>query len=264
MKYFLIVFSVILLRCCWGPTDYQLIQIQQNDDSILKVLNGTYQIKLLNRKDVSSFKITFTFNNSTKQVSGFSGCNRFFGSYILDNLSLKFGKLGSTKMLCNEDANKIETTLFQVLEKANLVLFSKNGFSFYDKKKLILSASKEMWYESLKLEYSTTSMNGYKHIILTKETVSKLEKRGSKPTIKVCKKEDWDKIKKAIKPIDMNKISSLEAPSKAFLYDGAAMAHLKISYKDSIYETPPFDHGNPPKDIVELVKEILSISEIIE
>ena len=28
MKYFLALFSMTILRCCWGPTDYQLIQIQ--------------------------------------------------------------------------------------------------------------------------------------------------------------------------------------------------------------------------------------------
>ncbi|MGC1204377.1 MAG: META domain-containing protein [Flavobacteriaceae bacterium] len=264
MKYFLMFFSIIVLRCCWGSTDYQLIQIQQNDDTILKVLDGTYEINILNGEDVSSNKLTIIFNDSTKQVSGFSGCNRFFGSYTLNNFSLKFSALGATKMLCQEDANKIETNLFKAIGKANLVLFTKNGFSFYNKKKLILSASEEMSYDSLKIEYSTTSMNAYRQIILSKETVSKLQKRGSKPTTKVCQKEDWDKITKAIKPIDMNTISLLEAPSKAFLFDGAAMAHLKISYKDSIYESPPFDHGNPPKDIEKLVKEILSISEIIE
>lgn len=264
MKYCLMLFSIIILRCCWGPTDYQLIQIQQNDDTILKVLDGTYQINTLNGEDITSNKLTIIFNDSTKQVSGFSGCNRFFGSYTLNNLSLKFGTLGSTKMLCNEYANKIETTLFKAIKKANLILFTENGFSIYDKKRLILSASKEIPYESLKIEYSAISMNGYKQIIMSKETVSKLVKRGSQPTIKVCKKEDWDNIIKALKPIDINMISSLEAPSKDFQFDGAAMAHLKISFKGTVYETPPFDHGNPHKDIAPLVKEILSISENIE
>lgn len=257
-------FSIIVLRCCWGPTDYQLIQIQQKDNTILKVLDGTYEINTLNGEDVSSNKLTITFNDSTKQVSGFSGCNRFFGSYTLNNLSLKFSVLGATKMLCHEDANKIETNLFKAIGKANLVLFTKNGFSFYNKKKLILSASNEMSYDSLKIEYSSISMGGYMQVIINKGTVSTLKKRGSEPITKICKEDDWDNILTILKPIDFNKMPSLEAPSKAFQFDGAGMAHLKISYKDSIYETPPFDHGNPPKDIAELVKEILSISEIIE
>ncbi len=264
MKCFLMFFSIIVLRCCWGPTDYQFIQMQQNDNTILKVLDGTYRINTLNGEDVSSNKLYITFNDNTKQVSGFSGCNWFFGSYTLNNLSLKFGELGTTKMLCNEDANKLEIILLKAIGKANLVLFTENGFSFYDKKKLILSASKDMSYDSLKIEYSSISMGGYMQIIINKETVSKIVKRGSKPIVKVCKDGDWDNIIKALKPIDIDTISLLEAPSKAFQFDGAAMAHLKISYKDSIYETPPFDHGNPPEEIAELVKEILSISEIIE
>ena len=264
MKHFIILFSLIALRCCCGPTDYQLMLDQQDDDSILKELSGTYQINSLNREEVSLYKLNISFNDSTKQVSGFSGCNRFFGSYSLNNSSLKFGAMGSTNMFCDETANNIETNLLKAFEKANLVLFTENGFSFYNKKKLILSASKEMPYDSLKIEYSSISMGGYMQVIINKGTVSTLKKRGSEPITKICKEDDWDNILKILKHIDFSKVSSLEAPSKAFQFDGAGMAHLKISLKDSIYETPPFDHGNPPKEIAELVKEILSISENIE
>jgi hypothetical protein len=264
MKYFLLVFSLIALRCCWGPTDYQLMLDKQDDDSILKELNGTYLINSLNRENISPYKLNISFNDSTKQVSGFSGCNRFFGTYSLDNGSLKFGVLGSTKMLCDDVSNKIETQLLKVFEKANLVLFTEHGFSFYDNKKLILSANKEVSYESLSLEYSAVSMGSYKQIIINKKTISTLQKSGGKSFTKACKKEDWDGILKALKPIDLNTISTLEVPSKDFQFDGDALAHLKISLNDSIYEAPPFDAGNPPKEIAKLVKEMVSISENVE
>ena len=55
MKYFLMVFSMMVLRCCWGPTDYQfMLQEQYHDDTILKELNGNYNINELNGENVSS------------------------------------------------------------------------------------------------------------------------------------------------------------------------------------------------------------------
>ena len=103
----LMILSMIILRCCWGPTDYQLMLANQNDDTILKEFNGTYQINTLNYADVSSYNLSIAFDDDTKKVSGFSGCNRFFGSYTLNNDVLKFENLGTTKMLCSDEANKI-------------------------------------------------------------------------------------------------------------------------------------------------------------
>ncbi len=39
-------------------------------------------------------------NNDEKKVSGYAGCNRFFGAYEVSDYNLKFGKLASTKMYC--------------------------------------------------------------------------------------------------------------------------------------------------------------------
>ena len=64
--------------------------------------------------------------------------------------------------------------------------------------------------------------------------------------------------------MDIEQIPNLKAPTENRFFDGAAIANLKISYKGTIYESASFDHGNPPKEIEPLVKEILSISENIE
>lgn len=264
MKCFLMIFSIIVLRCCWGPTDYQLMSDIQNRDSTLKELNGNYNINELNGEDVSSFNLNITFNDSTKQVSGFSGCNRFFGSYTIDNNKLKFSNLGSTKMLCNEVSNHIEQDLFKAFNKANIVLFRKGGFSFFNNKKLLLIATKQTTNDNLNIEYTASSRGTYKQIIINKKTISTITKRGGKPIVKNCSSNDWNRIIKNLKPVEVANISELEPPSKDFQFDGAAITRLKITKDGKDYETQSFDHGNPPKEITELVKEILSISENIE
>jgi hypothetical protein len=67
-----------------------------------------------------------------------------------------------------------------------------------------------------------------------------------------------------LKPVNVENIPNLKAPSEKRFYDGAAIATLSIVYNGETYTTPSFDHGNPPNEIAELVKEILSISENIE
>jgi len=116
----------------------------------------------------------------------------------------------------------------------------------------------------ISIEYSILSRGTYKQIIVNNKTVSKTNKRGGKLTESKYNEANWTKIMNILKTIDVENISSLEAPSKKFLFDGAPIANLKITYNDTIYETKPFDHGNPHKTIKLLIKEILSISENIE
>ena len=131
MKSILLIFSLVILRCCWGPTEYQLMTDMQNDDTILKELDGKYNIKHLKYEDVSEYNLNITFNESSKQVSGFSGCNRFFGPYSLNNNTLNFGEIGSTKMLCDENANHIEVKLFKVFKKKllNIESYLKRNYN---------------------------------------------------------------------------------------------------------------------------------------
>lgn len=118
--------------------------------------------------------------------------------------------------------------------------------------------------DKLILEYIASSRGLYKNIILNQKTVSIVNKRDAKPKIKECNDQDWDNILNVLKQVDVENISNLKPPSKAFQYDGAAIARLKIVYNNNTYETPSFDHGNPPEDIKRLVNEILSISENVE
>ncbi|MCF7559788.1 hypothetical protein L3X39_03995 [Sabulilitoribacter multivorans] len=114
------------------------------------------------------------------------------------------------------------------------------------------------------VEYTALSRGIYNQIIINKKTISSLQQRGGTPSLHPCEEKNWNTITKMLGPIEVENISTLEAPSKAFQYDGAAIAHLKITKGDKTYESAPFDHGNPPKEIAELVKVILSISENIE
>ncbi|WP_242131197.1 META domain-containing protein [Aestuariivivens marinum] len=266
MKLILITCCIIALRCCWGgPSDYTLMLKLQEDQNAPKELNGNYLIKELDRKDVSYFNLNITFNNNTKQVFGFSGCNRFFGSFSLNNNTIAFSALGSTKMICNDNANRIEEKLFKTFQKANLVLFSQNGISFFNDKKLLLYATTEIASDNIKIEYSASSRGFHKQIVITKDSISTTSKRDSKSVTKQISPEHLKQLIEFLKSVDITALSSFEPPSKNHQFDGAAIARLTIiSTNGKTFKTQAFDHGNPPKEIAELVKEVLSISENIE
>ncbi|MFI8377660.1 hypothetical protein [Leeuwenhoekiella sp. NPDC079379] len=60
-------------------------------------------------------------------------------------------------------------------------------------------------------------------------------------------------LKEALDKISVEKLNRIAAPSEAHTYDGAAMATLKVKKGDSLLETRTFDHGNPPKQLIDLV-----------
>jgi len=59
-------------------------------------------------------------------LSGFGGCNNFFGSYQLTGDEIKIDPLGSTMMACEKGMNQ-EAVVLQALEKATKVTFTSTG-----------------------------------------------------------------------------------------------------------------------------------------
>ena len=55
------------------------------------------------------------FHATEKRITGYSGCNEFFGSYELKGGSLTFGPLGMTRRFCDGDAGNAESVFLQVL-----------------------------------------------------------------------------------------------------------------------------------------------------
>jgi putative lipoprotein len=68
------------------------------------------------------------------KVTGFGGCNRFFGGYTIEGNSIKIGPLASTRKGCPDTLN-LEVEFFKALQEAvtfeqtetALVLFGPGG-----------------------------------------------------------------------------------------------------------------------------------------
>ncbi|MGV3657003.1 MAG: META domain-containing protein [Chitinophagaceae bacterium] len=92
----LTLFSVMLLSCATAS-------------KAPAALNGTWALSVFPSGDKTFAEIfgqrrpEITFDASQKQVSGTTGCNRFFGPFTLNKDRISFGSnLGLTKMACPE------------------------------------------------------------------------------------------------------------------------------------------------------------------
>ncbi len=126
------------------------------------------------------------------------------------------------------------------------------------------STSKQASHNIVAIEYTATSRSNYASIKATARKVFVTLEKDKAPAAYTNTVQKWETLLKSAESITVEAISSIEAPSKAFQYDGAAIAHLKITKNNTTYTTQAFDHGNPPKEIETLIKALLSLRENIE
>ncbi|MGZ0015913.1 META domain-containing protein [Yeosuana sp. AK3] len=262
MKIIVILLGLISVKDCNSNKDINQANTMLSDSNI--TLNGTYVISQLLNEDITEYNLELTFNPEEQKVNGFSGCNRFFGTYSYHENRLNFGVLGATKMFCNDIKNKLESTLFESLSKIDHLTSNDSIIELRSNNQVALTMTKKQEQANVTFEYSALSRGSYTHISINKKEVSVIHKRDSKPAVQPCSESDWNILIEALKPVTIENLEHLEAPSQKRLYDGAAIANLTILYNGTAYKSASFDHGNPPKEIEILVKEILSVSENID
>ncbi len=107
MKFHLLTFvlAAFVLNSC-GPTK-TTTDMDAMDLALTKIPPGTFwKLQTLEGKDFSNFQtngkdIGFTFNDGENKITGFAGCNNFFGAYEVKlGNQIRFTAVGSTRMAC--------------------------------------------------------------------------------------------------------------------------------------------------------------------
>ena len=113
------------------------------------------------------------------------------------------------------------------------------------------------------IEYTANTRGYYQKITIKNQivTVSKDRNNNDKAISTKISDADWLALINDFKEVKLETLKDLKAPTEKRFYDGAAIANLKITYKDKDYETTSFDHGFPPKEIKKLVDKINSFSK---
>lgn len=103
----------------------------QNDKTSL-LDNGTKEWSLTYLAGIESNNIANrpTMHLDGKKVFGYGGCNRYFGEVEIDNSSVSFLQIASTKMACLD--NDIEQHYFAMLEKVASYSIEESKLIFLD------------------------------------------------------------------------------------------------------------------------------------
>lgn len=131
-------------------------------------------------------------------------------------------------------------------------LFMVKGCSKEEKKDL---ANAEIIY--------TANTRGYyqKVTIHNQEiTISKDRFEESQGVTSKISEANWNELISLLQSVKLDSLSTYKVPTQRRFYDGAAIANLKVTYKEKEYQTNDFDHGTPPLEIEYFVKKLLLLA----
>ncbi|MFK7832438.1 MAG: META domain-containing protein [Winogradskyella sp.] len=263
--------SLITLLVLTNSCDSSKKAIEKSP-KMTETLSGTYYITQLGNADVSSNKLVMTFDETTNKVSGFAGCNTFFGSYKIENNTLNFSDIAASKKLCLQDVFSVETQFFKSLKSVNAFAIVDNAISFSENDTILFNGSKKSaplnksdvvnYTDNTAVKYQASSQQDFNFILISKSRILISKDKGLQDmnTYQI-KPEDWNALYKLIESIDVETIHQLTPPSTKHQFDGAPHTTLAIIKGDVEYMTPTFDEGNPPQQIEALVNKVLSITK---
>ena len=113
------------------------------------------------------------------------------------------------------------------------------------------------------VEYAATTRGFYQKVTIQNQMVAVSKDRNDIGIEKQTKisDADWKELVGYFESIELDSLAKLKAPTEKRFHDGAAIANLKVVYKDKTYETSSFDHGFPPEGIKKLVDKINSFAK---
>jgi hypothetical protein len=120
------------------------------------------------------------------------------------------------------------------------------------------SGQKKATDSTIKIEYKAYSRGFYQVVTIENQMVFITKTRDEKPVAFKIPIADWKSLNMVIQELDLELLSQLKAPTEKRLFDGAAIANLKITKQGKTYESQSFDHGYPPAETEKIVNKILS------
>lgn len=148
---FLLLISFISSSCFSNQSDNSLSENPSANNDLLDSLLAkqwqiqTYQQKTATNTMFMSFSMdtnAVDMNKKKGKVSGFSGCNRFFGSFVLGGNNLSFGPLAGTRKMCAKTMSFESNVLSSLATINNYKIINNSGvisLYLYDANKQVFS-----------------------------------------------------------------------------------------------------------------------------
>lgn len=82
--------------------------------------------------------ITILLTSEPENVSGFSGCNRYFGKFATKKNKLSFSQMACTQMACPQQDMNLESRYLQLLDKVNSFVMQDDTLMLMKDDKVLL------------------------------------------------------------------------------------------------------------------------------
>lgn len=125
-----------------------------------------------------------------------------------------------------------------------------------------LTENKTMSIQELPIiEYVANTRGFYQKTTFEKNTmyISKNRNETEKGEVNAISDLELSELIDLYSKIDIENLPNFKDPTQARFYDGAAIANLKITVGDKVYESTAFDHGKPPVEIEKFVNKIVAL-----
>ncbi|MFB9051781.1 hypothetical protein ACFFVB_01705 [Formosa undariae] len=149
----------------------------------------------------------------------------------------------------------------------SLILFSACGLTKKNSEKTqnsVTPSESAITQNDVLVEYTAITRGMFLKITIENQEIRVQKEQYSPDKSRTMSDSEWDILMDQLDGVDLNTLSSLEAPSMKRTYDGAAAARLEITEADLKYSTSEFDHNNPNTKIKPLVEFILSLAKTVE
>lgn len=115
--------AIIIIQFVGCSAKDEKIQVTDQKAPEMEIEDATWTLVKLTGLDLETANleksVSLHLDSTNKSISGFSGVNRYNGSYELNEGSFKTGPLISTRMAGPPEHMAIEHTLHSILEKVN-------------------------------------------------------------------------------------------------------------------------------------------------
>ncbi|EDM44271.1 hypothetical protein SCB49_04560 [unidentified eubacterium SCB49] len=125
----LLICSILILTISCNTTKSKM-----EADTTTTLSDGAYTVSTIRGENVSSEKLTLVVSEEGQRISGFSGCNSYFGAMNVESSDRLFSEMGATKKLCQSAMgteksflNSLQTVSSITKEGSTLNLKNTNG-----------------------------------------------------------------------------------------------------------------------------------------
>jgi heat shock protein HslJ len=122
---------------------YTLVEVYEKKKNEIPItIDNKWVITSMEGIDLSTVenKPTILLDGANKKISGFAGCNNYFGEYDPENKNMGFSKMGMTRKMCPDMT--VENTFMNNMRNVKMMGIDQDKLLFYDNNQKVIISCK--------------------------------------------------------------------------------------------------------------------------